>query len=73
MIVAAFLDDDVNADNIPAEGPPIQGFVYSMLGPISPEATAGTSTENVDIWGPGTGDSVEPPEGREPVAFAFPE
>lgn len=73
MVVAAFLDDDVDADNIPADSPPIQGYVYSMLGPISPEATAGNSTENIDVWGPGTGSSIEPPEGREPVAFNFPE
>ncbi|MGZ9810785.1 hypothetical protein ACXN5S_09995 [Pseudoroseicyclus sp. H15] len=73
MVVAAFIDQDVNAENIPAEAPPIEGYVYSMLGPISMEATAGNSSENVDIWGPGTGSSVQPPEGREPVAFAFPE
>lgn len=71
-VVVALLDDDIDADNIPAETPQIEGYVYSMLGPIPPEATAGNTSENIDVWGPGTGSSIEPPEGREPVAFNFP-
>lgn len=74
MVVVAFLDEDIDADNPPAGGPPaLEGYVYTMLGPIAAEHTAGNSSENVDVWGPGTGSSVEPPEGREPIAFAFPE
>jgi len=73
MVVVAFLDEDVDADNLPAEPPPLEGFVYSMLGPIPAEATRGNSSEGVDVWGPGTGPSLEPPEGREPVVFNFPE
>jgi len=70
MVVDADLDD-VDPDNPPANPPEIEGFVYSMLGPIPAEATAGNSSENIDVWGPGTGPSPEPPEGREPVTFTF--
>jgi hypothetical protein len=74
MVVVAFLGEDIDADNPPAGGPPpLQGYIYSMLGPIPPEATRGNSSENVDIWGPGTGDSIEPPENRKPIQFNFPE
>jgi len=56
---------------IPDEAPEFD-VVYSMYGPIAPQATAGNSTEGVDIWGPGTGASVEPPEGVEPIVPDFP-
>lgn len=71
-MIVVVMDDDVDIENPPAEPPAVEGFVYTMLGPIAAERTAGNTSENVDIWGPGTGSSVEPPEGREPVQFGFP-
>lgn len=40
---------------------------FTLLGPIAPAATKGNTSEDVDVWGPGTGSAVEPPPGRQPL------
>jgi hypothetical protein len=49
----------------PAARPARGGF--TLLGPIAPEATRGNRSEGVDVWGPGTGSTVQPPAGRTPI------
>jgi hypothetical protein len=43
------------------------GRGFTLVGPISPEATRGNSSESVDVWGPGTGSATQPPPGRTPI------
>jgi hypothetical protein len=43
------------------------GRGFTLVGPIAPEATRGNSSEGVDVWGPGTGSSIQPPAGRTPI------
>ncbi|MGZ9812302.1 hypothetical protein ACXN5S_17710 [Pseudoroseicyclus sp. H15] len=60
----------------PANPPeaPVLEVPQFFIGPISAEATGGGfTTEGVDIWGPGTGESLEPPEGVMPLTFDWPE
>lgn len=42
---------------------------FTLLGPIAPESTRGNSSEGVDVWGPGTGASTQPPAGRVPIVM----
>ena len=42
------------------------GRGFTLLGPIAPAETKGNSSEGVDIWGPGTGATRQPPPGRTP-------
>jgi len=40
------------------------GRGFTLVGPIAPAGTRGNSSEGVDVWGPGTGATREPPPGR---------
>ncbi len=40
---------------------------FTLVGPISPDATRGNSSEGVDVWGPGSGSGTQPPPGRTPI------
>jgi hypothetical protein len=40
---------------------------FTLLGPIAPEGTRGNSSEGIDVWGPGTGSTTQPPPGRTPL------
>ena len=42
------------------------GAPFTLVGPIAPDATRGNSSEGIDIWGPGTGSTLEPPAKRDP-------
>ena len=65
-MIAGILGNGVVVDpaNPPAR-PPGRGF--TLVGPIAPEGTRGNTSEGVDVWGPGTGASVQPPAGRTPI------
>jgi hypothetical protein len=65
-MIAAILGNGVVVD--PAN-PPTRpaGRGFTLVGPISPEATRGNSSEGVDVWGPGTGSTTQPPPGRTPI------
>ena len=43
------------------------GRGFTLLGPIAPASTKGNTSEGVDIWGPGTGASTQPPPGRNAI------
>lgn len=43
------------------------GRGFTLVGPIAPESTRGNSSEGIDVWGPGTGSSPQPPPGRTPL------
>lgn len=70
-MIAAILGKDLVVDpaNPPAR-PPGRGF--TLVGPMAPEATRGNSSEGVDVWGPGTGASTQPPPGRIPIGPVTP-
>src|SRR5262245_47059062 len=74
-MIAAVLGKDLVID--PARLPPnlaarpARGG-FTLLGPIVPEATRGSSSEGIDVWGPGTGSAVQPPAGRTPIRTANP-
>jgi hypothetical protein len=65
-MLASILGNGVVVDpaNPPAR-PAGRGF--TLVGPIAPAATRGNSSEGVDVWGPGTGSTVQPPPGRTPI------
>lgn len=54
---------------IDPKNPPARpsGRGFTLLGPIAPEATRGNTSEGIDVWGPGTGSTIEPPPGRTPI------
>ncbi len=55
----------------PANPPAVPaGRGFTLVGPISPEGTRANSSEGVDVWGPGTGSSIQPPPGRTPIGPA---
>lgn len=65
-MVAGILGNNVAIDAAnPPERPAGRGF--TLIGPIAPDATRGNSSENVDVWGPGTGSTLEPPPGETPI------
>jgi hypothetical protein len=70
-MIAAILGTNlaINPASPPAR-PPGRGF--TLVGPISPAATRGNSSEGIDVWGPGTGAAVQPPPGRTPIGPASP-
>jgi hypothetical protein len=45
---------------------------FTLVGPISVEATRGNTSEGIDIWGPGTGAATQPPPGRTPLVPGAP-
>lgn len=71
-MLAAILGNGVVIDpaNPPAR-PAGRGF--TLVGPIDPEATRGNSSEGIDVWGPGTGSTIQPPPGRTPIGPAVPD
>jgi hypothetical protein len=63
---AGILGNNVAIDRAnPPERPAARGF--TLVGPLLPEATRGNSSENIDVWGPGTGSTLEPPPGETPI------
>ena len=65
-MLAAILGNGVVIDRAtPPARPAGRGF--TLVGPIAPEETRGNSSEGIDIWGPGTGSSIQPPPGRTPI------
>jgi len=65
-MIAGILGNGVVVDPAkPPERPAGRGF--TLVGPISPEATRGNSSEGVDVWGSGTGSATQPPPGRTPI------
>jgi len=70
-MLAAILPNDFVLDpaNPPAR-PAGRGF--TLVGPIAPEATGGNTSEGIDVWGAGTGSTVEPPPGRTPIVPVSP-
>lgn len=70
-MIAAILGNNMTID--PAKPPAWPaGRPFTLVGPIAPEGTRGNSSEGVDVWGPGTGASVEPPPGRTPIRPVVP-
>jgi hypothetical protein len=65
-MIAATLGKDLVIDPANPPARPARGG-FTLLGPIAPEATRGNSSEGIDVWGPGTGSSVQPPPGRMPI------
>jgi hypothetical protein len=65
-MLAAVLGKDLVVD--PAK-PPARpaGRGFTLLGPIALESTRGNTSEGIDVWGPGTGPSAQPPPGRTPI------
>jgi hypothetical protein len=54
----------------PPERPAARGF--TLVGPLAPEATRGNTSEGIDVWGAGTGSTVEPPPGEIPIVPVSP-
>jgi hypothetical protein len=66
-MLAAILGTAVVIDpkNAPARAAGRGGF--TLVGPLAPAGTRGNTSEGVDVWGPGTGSSPQPPPGRAPL------
>jgi len=65
-MIAAILGKNLVIDPAnPPPRPPGRGF--TLVGPIAPEGTRGNSSEGIDVWGPGTGSTTQPPPGRTPL------
>jgi len=60
-MLAAVLGKDLVVD--PAR-PPARpaGRGFTLVGPIAPEGTRGNTSEGIDVWGPGTGSSIQRPQ-----------
>jgi len=69
-MLAAILPKDIDPAHPPARPTGRGGF--TLLGPIAPAATHGNTSEGIDVWGPGTGPSVDPPAGRKPLQPVVP-
>ena len=65
-MIASVLGNNITID--PANPPPRgTAALFTLVGPIAPEATRGNSSDGVDIWGPGTGSAVQPPAANAPA------
>jgi hypothetical protein len=65
-MIAAILGTNLVIDRANPPAPPA-GRGFTLVGPMAPERTRGNTSEGVDVWGPGTGSSIQPPAGRTPV------
>jgi hypothetical protein len=65
-MIAAILGTNMTID---PKHPPAwpAGRPFTLVGPIAAERTRGNSSEGVDVWGPGTGAAIAPPQGRTPI------
>jgi hypothetical protein len=71
-MLAQILGKDLVVDAAKPPAPP-PGRPFTLVGPIAPEGTRGNSSEGIDVWGRGTGPSVQPPpSGRTVIRPAFP-
>lgn len=69
-MLAAILGNSVVIDRANPPARPTGRGGFTLVGPIGPAATRGNTSEGVDVWGPGTGSSTQPPPGRTPIASA---
>jgi hypothetical protein len=70
-MLAGILGNGVVVDRAnPPARPAGRGF--TLVGPMAPESTRGNSSEGIDVWGPGTGSSTQPPPGRTPILLVSP-
>ncbi len=69
-LLAAILPADADPARTP--GRPTGRGGFTLVGPIAPAATRGNTSEGIDVWGPGTGPSVEPPPARTPLPLVSP-
>jgi hypothetical protein len=66
-MIAFVLGTNMTID--PANPPPRpEGRPFTLVGPIAPDATRGNTSEDVDVWGPGTGSDPRPPAERTSTA-----
>ena len=64
-MIAAILPDDIKID---PKNPPARpaGRGFTLVGPIAPAGTRGSSSEGVDVWGPVLALPASPrPAGRQ--------
>src|SRR5678810_635550 len=66
-LLAAILPGDTVIDPARPPARPAGRAGFTLTGPIAPAATRGNTSEGIDVWGPGTGSSVDPPPGRTPL------
>ena len=66
-MLAAILGNSVVIDPASPPARPAGRGGFTLVGPMAPEGTRGNSSEGVDVWGPGTGPSIQPPPGRTPI------
>jgi len=66
-LLAGILPSDAVIDPAHPPARPTGRGGFTLVGPIAPAATRGNTSEGIDVWGPGTGSSVEPPSGRTPL------
>ena len=67
-MLAAILGNGVVVDRANPPARPTGRGGFTLVGPMSPESTRGNTSEGVDVWGPGTGSTIQPPAGRTPIS-----
>jgi hypothetical protein len=71
-MLAAILGNSVVIDRANPPARPAGRGGFTLLGPIAPGVTRGSSSEGIDVWGPGTGSGIQPPPGRTPIVPVSP-
>jgi hypothetical protein len=71
-MLAGILGNGVVIDRANPPARPAGRGGFTLLGPIAAESTRGNSSEGIDVWGPGTGSSPQPPPGRAPIVPPVP-
>jgi hypothetical protein len=66
-LLAGILPNDTVIDPARPPARPTGRGGFTLLGPIAPANTKGNTSEGIDVWGPGTGASIDPPPGRTPL------